>query len=241
MGKELLEREYKNKKIYFFEETNFKLAKKVLDNDFKELYKLKDTRRNFVSVIEIDSKKYVYKEPRNEYRIPQRKLMTIFKKGEVLTTLINVNKLIDMGFDEFVKPLTAVVVRKNKMISFSFLLMEYCEGIEDRKYLDLIVKTMEKIHKVGYYHGDFNPGNFLIENEKVKILDTQCKKMTFGNYRAHYDMITMKYDSYDEMIYPYDKDIFYYLAYFMKKYKRLRIVEYIGAIKKRLRDKGWKI
>lgn len=241
MIKKIIEKEYKKYKIYFFEEKNFKLAKRILNNDFKELCRLKDTKRNFVSVIEIDNKKYVYKEPRNEYRIPQRKLMTIFKKGEVLTTLINVNQLINMGFDEFVKPLVAVIFRKNNMISFSFLLMEYCEGIENRKYLDLIIKAMEKVHKAGYYHGDFNPGNFLIENEKVKILDTQCKKMFFGNYRAHYDMITMKYDSYDEMVYPYKKNIFYYLAYFVKRYKRLKIVEDIGAIKKRLRDKGWTI
>ena len=237
----LKKEEYQGYKIYFYEEKFNNICKKILNKEYKELVRLKDTKRNFVSVIEINNKKYVYKEPRNEYRIPQRKLMTLFKKGEVLTTLINVNNLINMGFDEFIKPLAAVVHRDKKMISFSFLLMEYCEGIEDRKYLDLIVKTMEEIHKVGYYHGDFNPGNFLIENEKVRILDTQGKKMFFGNYRAHYDMITMKYDSYDEMIYPYKKDIFYYLAYFMKRYKRLKFIEKIGAFKKKLRDKGWKI
>lgn len=237
----LKKEEYQGYKIYFYEDKFNNICKKILNKEYKELVRLKDTKRNFVSVIEINNKKYVYKEPRNEYRIPQRKLMTLFKKGEVLTTLINVNNLINMGFDEFIKPLAAVVHRDKKMISFSFLLMEYCEGIEDRKYLDLIVKTMEKIHKVGYYHGDFNPGNFLIENEKVRILDTQGKKMFFGNYRAHYDMITMKYDSYDEMIYPYKKDIFYYLAYFMKRYKRLKFIEKIGAFKKKLRDKGWKI
>ena len=43
------------------------------------------------------------------------------------------------------------------------------------------------------------------------------------------------------MVYPYKKNIFYYLAYFMKRYKRLKFIENIGALKKRLRDKGWKI
>lgn len=233
--------EYQGYKIYFYEDKFNEISKKILNKEFKELVRLKDTKRNFVSIIEIDNKKYVYKEPRNEYRIPQRKLMTLFKKGEVLTTLINVNNLINMGFDEFIKPLATVVRRDKRMISFSFLLMEYCEGKEDRNYLEAIIETMKKIHEVGYYHGDFNPGNFLIENGKVRILDTQCKKMFFGNYRAHYDMITMKYDSYDEMIYPYKKNIFYYLAYFIKRYKRLKFIEKIGALKKRLRDKGWKI
>lgn len=237
----LKKEEYQGYKIYFYEDKFNEISKKILNKEFKELVRLKDTKRNFVSVIEIDNKKYVYKEPRNEYRIPQRKLMTLFKKGEVLTTLVNVSNLIDMGFDEFIKPLAVVVFRDKGMISFSFLLMEYCEGKEDRNYLEAIIETMKKIHKAGYYHGDFNPGNFLIENGKVRILDTQCKKMFFGNYRAHYDMITMKYDSYDEMIYPYKKNIFYYIAYFIKRYKRLKFIEKIGALKKNLRDKGWKI
>ena len=51
------------------------------------------------------------------------------------------------------------------------------------KLFKAIIEVMKKIHEVGYYHGDFNPGNFLIENEKVRILYTQGKKMSFGNYK----------------------------------------------------------
>ena len=182
-----------------------------------------------------------YKEPRNEFRIPQRQLTTFLKKGEALTTLVNINKLINMGFKEFVKPLVAVNKRHYGFIVSSFFIMEFVEGEDNRKNLDMIVEKMKAIHKLGYYHGDFNPGNFLVENEQIHILDTQGKKMFFGNYRAHYDMITMKYDSYDEMIYPYKKNLFYYLAYSMKKFKRLPLIEKIKYFKKKLRDKGWKI
>ena len=65
--------------------------------------------------------------------------------------------------------------------------------------------------------------------------------MFFGNYRAHYDMLTMKMDTYKEMEYPYSKNIFYYFALFMKKIKKLPLVEKIKKYKKRLREKGWKI
>ena len=57
-----------------------------------------------MSIIEVNNKKYVYKEPRNEFRIPQRQVTTLLKKGESLTTLVNINNLINMGFKEFVKP-----------------------------------------------------------------------------------------------------------------------------------------
>lgn len=232
---------YKDNSIYSFNESYMKLAKKVINAEFKEIQIIKNTKRNFVSLIEIDNKKYIYKEPRNEYRIPQRQIMTLFKKGESLTTLININELINEGFKEFAKPLVAVNKRKNGVIIFSFFLMEYVEGKVDRTYLDEIIEMMKKIHNRGVYHGDFNPGNFLINNGKIKIIDTQGKKMKYTKYRAHYDMITMQYDSYQEMKYPYKKDFIYYIAYLMKRFKRLSFVEKMGEIKKRLRDRGWKI
>ena len=209
---------FKGYNIYFLEEEYKMLAEKIIKKEFKEIEKIKDTKRNYVSLIEIDGIKYIYKEPRNEYRIPQRQFMSLFKKGEALTTLVNINKLIDMGFEEFVKPLIAVNVRKRGMINFSFFVMEYVQGEEDRKYLDDIVKKMEEIHKKGYYHGDFNPGNFLVSNGKIRILDTQGKKMGLTRYRAHYDMITMQYDSYEEMKYPYKKDTGDYLVSFVILY-----------------------
>lgn len=234
-------KKYKDLNIYYYEKNFLDLVLKVINKDYSIIETLKDTKRNYVSVIEIDGKKYVYKEPRNEFRIPQRQFTTFFKKGEALTTLVNINKLIDMGFKEFVKPLVAVNKRHYGFIVFSFFLMEYAKGEDDRRYLDMIVEKMKEIHKIGYYHGDFNPGNFLVENNQIHILDTQGKRMFFGNYRAHYDMITMKYDSYDKMIYPYKKNLFYYLAYSMKRFKRLFLIEKIKYFKKKLRDRGWRI
>lgn len=65
--------------------------------------------------------------------------------------------------------------------------------------------------------------------------------MFFGNYRVYYDMIIMKYDFYDEMIYLYKRNLFYYLVYLMKRFKRLVFIKKIKYFKKKLRDKGWKI
>ena len=54
-------------------------------------------------------------------------------------------------------------------------------------------------------------------------------------------MLTMKIDSYQEMKYPYKKNIFYYFAIFMKKIKKLKFIQRIKEKKKKLREKGWKI
>lgn len=241
MLKEIKRKKYKEFYVFSTNEKNFKLGKKILDKKYIIKKELKNTKRNYVAVIEIDKKKYVLKEPRNEYRIPQRKFMSFFKKGEVLTTLENITNIYNNGFYDFVLPVVAINKRKNGMIIYSALLMEYYDGDIDIKYNNKLVEKVIKMHKYGVYHGDFNPGNFLIKNGEIKIIDTQCKKIRFGKYRSHYDMLTMKLDSYKEMIYPYRKDCWYYLALMIKKIKRLKFIEKIKSKKKELRDRGWKI
>ena len=231
------EQDYRGFKIFYYDEKYLEFGKKIIEKDFKTIEILKDTKRNYVSEIEIERNNFIMKEPRNEYIIPQRKIMTFFKKGEVLNTLININKLIDeYGFKEYARPFLAIVKRKNKMINYSLLLMEKIEGEIEEKNLDMLIELIKKIHKKG-----FNPSNFLNSNGKIYILDTQGKKMIFGNYRAHYDMLTMEMDNYLNMKYPYPKNIFYYFALFIKKLKKLPMIEKIKTYKKKLREKGWKI
>ncbi|MGL5230785.1 MAG: lipopolysaccharide core heptose(II) kinase RfaY [Cetobacterium sp.] len=232
---------YKKDNIYFYEDKYLTISKKIVDGDYEVVNRLKDTKRNYVALIVVENEKYILKEPRNEYRIPQRKLMSIFKDGEALTTLKNVTLAYERGIKELILPRAVINRREKGMITYSAILMDYFDGEIDIKYNDVFVELVKKMHEQSSYHGDFNPGNFLVKDGEVKILDTQAKKMGFGTFRAHYDMITMKNDSYQEMEYPYSKDTYYYMALAMKKFKRLKFVEKIKEKKKRLRDKGWKI
>lgn len=235
--------DYKGYKVYFYDDFYENIGIKIIQKDYTILKYLKDTKRNFVALIEIEGKKYIYKEPRNEFRIPQRQFMTLFKKGEALTTLQNVTTLIEKeSMNCFARVDLAINRREKGMIVESSFLMEYFDGDADYSYRDKEVELLKTVHEKGVYHGDFNPGNFLVSKSgEIKIIDTQAKKMFFGKFRAHYDMLTMKIDSYEEMIYPYEKDAWYYMALGMKKLKRLRFVESIKKYKKTLRDKGWKI
>ncbi|WP_314348331.1 lipopolysaccharide core heptose(II) kinase RfaY [Fusobacterium massiliense] len=237
----LLEEKYKEYSLFAYDKIFIEIGKNIIDKKYKELNILKNTKRNYVSEIQLDNTSYIFKEPRNEYIIPQRKIFTLFKKGEALTTLINVYKaIINDNLIEYAKPLLAIVKRKNGMICYSALIQEKI-NINDSRELNKMVEATKKIHSKGYYHGDCNPSNFMTSKNEVKILDTQAKKMSFGNYRAHYDMLTMKMDSYQEMEYPYKKNIFYYFAIFMKKIKKLKFIGKIKKKKKKLREKGWKI
>ena len=237
----LITNEYKGLKIFSYENFYVELGKKIIDKNYKSINILKDTKRNYVAEIMIDNKNYIFKEPKNEYIIPQRKVLSLLKKGEALTTLINVNHLIEKEkIKGFARPLLAIVKRKKGMIIYSALVLEKIES-NNKRELDKMVEVMKKVHEAGYYHGDCNPSNFISSKNGMKILDSQGKKMWFGNYRAHYDMLTMKLDSYQEMKYTYKKNFFYYLALSLKKIKRLKFIKKIKEKKSLLREKGWKI
>jgi heptose II phosphotransferase len=237
----LLEREYKEYKLFFYDSKIEDVLKKIADNDIEIAEEYKNTLRNYVVKIKYKDKYYVLKSPRNEFRIPQRRFFTLFKHGEALETLKNINSLKEKCLDIFAMPLGVLIKRKHGMISESHIVFEVVDGIDSFENTDMILKTAKEMHKYGIYHGDCNPSNFIITKEGVKVIDTQAKRMHFGNYRAHYDMVTMKMDNYRDMLYPYRKNIFYYIVVMVKAFKRNWFVEKIKKNKKMLRDKGWKI
>ena len=246
------EEKYLDWKIFFSQtESNARvLGKIILDENYKIKRVYKDTKRNYVAQIEIENKNYILKEFRSEVIIPQRKIQTLFKKGEALSTLINTTEAIELGIEELVKPITALV-KKNLTIKQSYLLMEYVEGekISSIEDIDKIMELVEKIHKVGIYHGDLNTSNFIKEKEKIRILDTQSKKEKIGSFKRWYDIFTLENDllvkelNYNvrEKYYLKGKNIWFYLAYLLKNLKNTKLIKKIKSKKKELRKKGWKI
>lgn len=243
---------YKEYKIYFPEEKleREELGKSIIDNNFKTIKILKDTKRNYVAIIEIENKKYILKEFRSEVVIPQRKIQTFFKIGEALRTLTNGLLAIEEGIDELVEPLLAIV-KKKIFIEKSFLLMEYIGGdiLRTKEDIDKVIEIIKKVHGLGRYHGDLNTSNFIKVNDSLKIIDTQMKKEKIWNFKKIYDIFTLKEDllvlelNYEvEKKYKVDTGkLSFLLVYLVKKIKHLKGVKKIRNLKKKLRKKGWKI
>lgn len=243
---------YKEYKIYFPEEKleREELGKSIIDNNFKIIKILKDTKRNYVAIIEIENKKYILKEFRSEVVIPQRKIQTFLKIGEALRTLINGLSAIEEGIDELVEPLLAIV-KKKIFIEKSFLLMEYIDGdiLRTKEDIDKVIEIIKKVHGLGRYHGDLNTSNFIKVNDSLKIIDTQMKKEKIWNFKKIYDIFTLKEDllvlelNYEvEKKYKVDTGkLSFLLVYLVKKIKHLKGVKKIRNLKKKLRKKGWKI
>lgn len=241
--------EYKDRKIYFKDEEKIEIGKKLLNKDYKVIEEYKNTERNYVAKIEIDGKNYVLKSPKSETIIPQRKIQTILKKGEGLTSFYNIDKAESLGIDFFIEPLLVIIKRK-LFLQESYILMDYIEGdiIRTKEDIDEIMDIVKTIHEKGIYHGDLNTSNFIKTKNGIKIIDSQAKYEKFWNFKRSYDILTMKNDLLVNMLeykiedrYTLRKGIGYYLAYFIKNFKRLPLVEKIREIKVKLRNKGFKI
>ena len=150
------------------------------NKEYKVVKILKDTNRNYVAVILIENKKYILKGFKSEVIIPQRKIQTLLKKGEALTTLENGLEAIENGITELVKPLAAII-KKKLFIKESFLIMEYVDGrnLSTEKDIDEVIKITKKFHRLNRYHGDLNTSNFLINSRKRAKKNEKRKKVIF--------------------------------------------------------------
>lgn len=245
--------EYKEWKLYYSEKDRVsmeRIGENIVDENFEIIQTLKDTKRNYVAIVKINNIKYILKELRSEIIIPQRKIQTLLKKGEALTTLINGIEAIDEGLVELVRPLIALV-KRGKMIEKSFILMEYIEGkiLKNTKDIIEVIELTKKFHNLGRYHGDLNTSNFLRTETGLRILDTQMKKEKKLWFKRSNDILILKEDllvlelktEIDEYYAEIKEKRGYLLAKFFRKIKKLKLVECIREKKKQLRKKGWKI
>lgn len=224
------------------------LAQDILGNKtYKSVKEYKNDKRSYIAVIEFKGSKFILKFPKNEVKIPQRKIMTLLKKGEALNTYERTNKYQEKGLDNLCDIYAVGVKRRYGMISDSFMIMEYIDGEETQpdkiEDIELLMKGLKKLHSYGLKHGDANPRNFIIEKNtgNLKIIDTQLKKDVF-KIGSNYDYVNLFYSEVRQALkYVDTRTAAFKIAMTLKKIKRLKVISYIKKIKKKLRDKGWRI
>ena len=215
-------KEYKEYKLYFNNEEYEKILEDIIDKKFKVEKEYKNDNRTYVAKIKYNGKNYILKK--FYIRKPLKKFLSIFKEGESVGTFKNINKIIK-EIPELAEIYGAVIKRKGIFIEEEFVLMEYIEGdiLIDDENCRRILESVKKIHKLGRFHGDCNPHNFIYDrNKNIRILDTKMKKMGFGNYRAHYDILTLFKHFKVKPEYPYNENMYYKIAYMVRQYRNKR-------------------
>lgn len=214
-------KKYKDYQLYYYDDNIEKILEKVIEKDYQVEEEYKNDRRTYVAKIRIEDKVYILK--RTFQKNILKKIIGVFRKNNSVETFENINS--SKKNIEELADIYGVGLNKKLFVEDEFFLMEYIEGeiyIDDEYYLK-ILEVLKKIHKNGYYHGDSNPYNFLFDKDKkIHIVDTKMKRICFGNYRAHYDMLTLfKYFREIKPEYPYKKNIFYWIAYLKRKIRNI--------------------
>lgn len=214
-----------NFNFYYIDEKNLKVLEKVSREEFKLKKEFKNSKRNYVADIVIDNQNYILKDNKNEYKKFFNIIKKIFLNSDGIQILKNSIKVREEGFNNFAKIIGVIEERKFRVLKKSLIIMEKVEGrvCEEDFLKDKVIGVVKKLHTIKRYHGDCNPYNFIEEkkSKEIKIIDSKMKKMILGNYRAHYDMLTMQLDSYPNMKYPYLKNMYYYIALVVKRIKKL--------------------
>lgn len=211
--------EYKGYKLYFEDRNYKKILEDIIEKKFQVEKEYKNDNRTYVAKIKYNGKNYILKK--FYIRKPLKKFFSIFKEGESIRTFKNINKFSEK-VPELVKVYGAVLKRKGVFIEEEFILMKYMEGkiLVDDENCRRILESVKTIHNLGRFHGDCNPGNFICDSDdKIYIIDTKMKKMGFGNYRAHYDILTLFKYFKNKPEYPYKKNIFYKIAFIVRQYR----------------------
>lgn len=241
----ILKKRMHNSYTVYGKEENLYLAEEFLNQNYETIEIFKDTKRNYVSKIKIQKKYYILKSPRSEQILIQKKILSFFKRGEALSTLLNVNYAIqNFHFTELVMPYVAIT-KKGFFLKESFLIMEYVEGRDFEKEEDFIklIDWIQNFHRKGFYHQDLNTSNVCIQNDKLRVFDTQAKRESFSYYHRSYDILTLKQDLLVleknfpiEKYYPLPKNIGSLMAKFIKYWKYNPIFFYFKEKKHKKRS-----
>lgn len=218
----LLIEKYQKYNIFSYSKESMNILKKFINKDYYIEKEYKNDKRTYVAKIILDGKAYVIKKPCNNKL--KKKFLIFFKKCESLVLFFNTDKVKREGLNEIVTVLGAGVYKKYGIIKEEFYISEYIDGkvVIDNNSILKMINISKKIHKLNRFHGDCNPFNFLIFQNNIYVIDTKLKKMYFGNYRAHYDILTLLKYFKGNIKYPYKKNIFYYIALLVRKIRNKR-------------------
>lgn len=204
---------------------------KILD-DFENLKVekvFKDDNRSKVSLFTFEKEKLVFKVPREKNSRKWQRFLSIFRGSESYREFVQAEKIYKAGLLTY-KPILAFEKRKYGFVINSYFICEYLSGETGSiKHLKAIESELEKIHELGYLHGDSQLVNFIIDNKHVYIIDSKFSKNKYGKFGARYEYIYLEESCPREI--NYDKnDIYYTGAKFLNEF-----FHWWGRVRKKLK------
>lgn len=181
---------YKIKITYFNCDKEYYTKEKIeelIRKDGKILKK--DKRRSNLKLLEENNKKILIKEPIDKNRRKWIRFLTLFRDSEALSSLKSM-EILNKNEIKTNDPILCIEYKKYGMVFDSYMIYSYVEGekVEESDY-KRVIETLNKIHSLGYCHGDANKGNFLKSNEEIIVIDSNLKNIKYGMVCKNKDFI----------------------------------------------------
>lgn len=194
--------------LYYKEKKDRKLYERIENKEYKIIKILKNDQRSYVSLIEIDGEKLVYKQPIEKNNRKWQRFLSIFRGSESRREFQNIEKIREVGLNG-AEPKLAVEKKEGLVVTDSYLIYSYIDGRESNfEDIEIISHELKKIHNLGFLHGDSHLNNFLIKDRKVYLIDTKLEKNKYGNFGKSFEFMYLE-ESCPEKI-DFDKDNIYF-------------------------------
>lgn len=221
-----------NKLIYLNNEENLKYYDMLEKAEYSILKILKNDKRSYVALIEMQEKKIVYKIPREKNDRKWQRFLSIFRGSQSKREFYEIEEINRLGFNTGI-PLLAVEEKSGIMTTDSYFLYTYVEGKQATCENALEVgKILTKIHELGYLHGDSQLENFIVsddENKKIYLIDARFVKNIYGNFGKAYEFLYLEESCHKDGLYLCNHDTIYY--------KGAQILKNLLELKRRFRGK----
>ncbi|MEI6857717.1 lipopolysaccharide core heptose(II) kinase RfaY [Psychrilyobacter sp.] len=215
--------------IYYRDEKYLKILDALENLKIEKVFK--DDNRSKVSLFTFEGDKLVFKVPREKNSRKWQRFLSIFRGSESYREYIQAEKIHRAGLWTY-KPILAFEKRKYGFVVDSYFICEYLLGETGSiKHLKVIESELDKIHQLGYLHGDSQLVNFIIDNKHVYLIDSKFSKNKYGKFGARYEYIYLEESCPREMDYE-KKDIYYRGAKGLNSFLHIW-----GRIKKKLKNK----
>ncbi|MCK5779547.1 MAG: lipopolysaccharide biosynthesis protein [Psychrilyobacter sp.] len=228
--KELLKKENSNITIYYKDEKYLKIIDQL--EGLKIIKVFKDDQRSKVSLFDFYGKKLVFKVPREKNSRRWQRFLSIFRGSESYREYKQAEKINNIGLRTY-QPILAFEKRKFGFVVDSYFICEYLEGETGSfKYLSRIKDELDKIHSLGYLHGDSQLVNFIIDDRHTYLIDSKFRRNIWRKFGRSYEYIYLEESCHREIEYE-KKNIYYKVAKLLNNMLHLK-----GNIKNKIRRKG---
>ena len=215
--------------IYYKEEKYLEILKKIENLKIEKVFK--DDNRSKVSLFTFENEKLVFKVPREKNSRKWQRFLSIFRGSESYREFMQAEKIQNAGLLTY-KPILALEKRKYGFVLDSYFICEYLSGETGSiKHLEKIKTELDKIHELGYLHGDSQLVNFIIDNKHVYIIDSKFSKNKYGKFGAKYEYIYLEESCPNEI--NYEKNDIYYMG--AKGLNNL--LHFWGRVRKKIKGK----